>query len=202
MGIDAVMGYIQQYGYVIIFLLAVFGIVGIPAPEESMVFFTGMLIAGNQLGAAGSILCTVLGAFTGMMIAYSGGRWVGSDVLQKLGRRIGLTKERFEKMEGKFRKRRMAMIVFGFYLPGLRQVSPYIAGIAKTPLPLFAGLSLTGALLWTGPFLLAGYILGNLFDIDPLYAGYAGILFLLIYIFYLAGKSLRKRIRQSRNTPD
>ncbi|MET3576651.1 DedA family protein [Bhargavaea ullalensis] len=197
MNIDLAIGYLHQYGYLIIFLLALFGIVGIPAPEESMVFLTGMLIAENQLGAAGSVVSTVTGAFAGMLIAYAGGRWIGAPLLRKVGRWVGLTKNRLKKLEAKFRKRRGPIILFGFYLPGFRQISPYFAGLTKVPFPLFAGLSLIGALLWTGPFLLAGYVLGSLFDIDPVYAAYAGFLFLAGFVIYLFVKRAGRRKRDA-----
>ncbi|SIT84252.1 DedA family protein [Edaphobacillus lindanitolerans] len=195
MGIDQAIGYVQQYGYLIIFLLALFGIVGIPAPEESMVFLTGMLIAENQLGAAGSVACTISGVFAGMLVAYFGGRWIGTPLLRKVGGWVGLTKSRLEKLESRFSERRGPVILFGFYLPGFRQLSPYFAGMTKVPLPLFAGLSLMGTVLWTGPFLVAGYVLGKLFDIDPAYASYAGILFLAVYLVYLLAARTKRKNR-------
>lgn len=41
--------YVQSYGYVMLFLFLFCGIVGIPAPEESLLFFVGVVIAKNQL---------------------------------------------------------------------------------------------------------------------------------------------------------
>ena len=41
MNIETILHYIDIYGYLIIFLFLFFGIVGIPAPEESLLFLIG-----------------------------------------------------------------------------------------------------------------------------------------------------------------
>jgi len=200
MSMDVVMDYIHQYGYIIIFLFLFFGIVGIPAPEESLIFFIGVLIAQDKLNATLATFCSVGGAFTGMMVAYIGGRFIGYPLLNKFGKYIGLTKERWEKAEQKYRYNVNRTILFGFYMPGIRQISPYFAGIANVGMPRFILLSLLGALLWIMPFLLGGYFIGRSFNVNPEYVPYLGLFFLIIFIAYFLVKWLRKKRRKRKNS--
>ena len=49
-----VLAWITQYGYLAIFFLLVFGIVGLPVPDETLLTFTGYLVfTGTPLAAAG-----------------------------------------------------------------------------------------------------------------------------------------------------
>ncbi|NHM32127.1 DedA family protein [Neobacillus terrae] len=193
MSIDSLLNYIQNYGYFIIFLFLFFGIVGIPAPEESLLFFIGVLMIQNKLSIMMSLLSSVLGAIIGMLTAYFLGKYVGYPFINKYGKYIGITRERLEKMNVKYSKTGLKMILIGFYLPGLRQISPYFAGLAKIPFTRFLTLSALGALLWTIPYILAGYFLGSIFHINPTYVPYLGMVFLLIFLIFAVSKYIKKR---------
>lgn len=198
MNTDTIMNYIEGYGYFIIFLFLFFGIVGIPAPEESLIFLIGVLIAQQRLAADKAILSCVSGALIGMLLAYLGGRYVGEPLIQRFGKYVGITRERWHKVEEKYKRNINKTILFGFYMPGVRQISPYFAGIAKVPFWRFSLLSLLGTILWLAPFLVIGYYLGQTFDINPDYVPYIGVLFLLLFIVFVLVKWLRGR-REKKN---
>lgn len=202
MSMNAVMDYIQQYGYIIIFVFLFFGIVGIPAPEESLIFFIGVLIAQDKLTGVLAVLCAIGGAFTGMMTAYVGGRFIGYPLLNKFGKYIGVTTERWEKAEHKYRENVNKTIIFGFYMPGIRQISPYFAGIANVGMPRFIVLSFLGAVVWVMPFILAGYFIGRSFNVNPEYVPYLGLLFLVIFISYFFVKWIRSKRSKRKNLKD
>ena len=52
-------------------------------------------------------------------------------------------------------------LLFGFYLPGVRHLIGFGAGIAKLPVPVFARFAFTGAFIWSATFVSAGYFLGR-----------------------------------------
>lgn len=184
-----ILSYIEAYGYMIIFLFLFFGIVGIPAPEESLLILVGVLIAHQQLTLQSSILVAFLGALTGMVIAYWAGSLLGNPFIEKFGRFVGLTIERRDKAMITFRTYANKTIIFGFYLPGVRQISPYIAGITKIPFYTFIAFSIIGVLLWVIPFILIGYFFGNM--INPSYVPLLGILFLLVFFLVVLWKKIR-----------
>ncbi|RID85094.1 DedA family protein [Peribacillus asahii] len=199
MNSETILQYIDLYGYLIIFLFLFFGIVGIPAPEESLLFFIGVLIVHHQLSFGWAILCALLGTFIGMLTAFLCGKYIGYPFIHKYGKYVGITSERWEKVQHNYTKNAYKTILFGFYMPGIRQMSPYFAGIAKISFGAFFLFSLLGTLLWVIPFILAGYYLGQTFNINPVYVPYLGILFLAIFFIYMLVKYIRKKRLQHRD---
>ena len=193
MNIETIIHYINIYGYFVIFLFLFFGIVGIPAPEESLLFLIGVLITHHQLSFPLSFISAFLGAITGMLTAFVCGKYMGHPFINRFGKYVGITEERWEKAQSKYTHNMKKTIIFGFYMPGIRQISPYFAGITKVPFQQFLLLSMFGAFLWTVPFILAGYFLGKAFHINPVYVPYLGILFLVIFFLYVFIKHLKNR---------
>ena len=193
MSIDTILHYIELYGYFIIFLFLFFGIVGIPAPEESLLFLVGVLIVHHKLSFGLTILYSILGAFIGMLTAYVCGKFIGYPFIKKYGKYVGITDERWEKVSHKYTKNVRKAILFGFYMPGLRQISPYFAGITRIPFRNFFLLSLLGTILWTVPFIIAGYYAGKLFHINPEYVPYLGVIFLFIFVVYVLIQYIKKK---------
>ncbi|ETI65930.1 DedA family protein [Neobacillus vireti] len=199
MNVDTIVNYIENYGYAVIFLFLFFGIVGIPAPEESLLFLIGVLSVHHRLSLELAMISSILGAFTGMLTAYSCGKYAGSPFIKKFGKYVGITSERMEKVSDKYTINARKTILLGFYLPGLRQISPYFAGITNIPFQCFFLFSLMGTLLWVIPFILAGYFAGKVFNINPAYVPYLGIILLLIFIFYVIIKYIKRKKTESKD---
>ncbi|RFU64894.1 DedA family protein [Peribacillus glennii] len=195
MTIQAISNYIELYGYLIIFVFLFFGVVGIPAPEESLLFLIGVLVAHHKLAFGYSVFYAVLGVFSGMLTAYVCGRFVGYPFINRFGKYVGITVDRWEKAKHQYTKNFRKTLVFGFYMPGLRQISPYFAGIANIRFPRYFLYSLLGTICWAVPFIVAGFYAGDVFDINPMYVPYLGILFLFIFIMYVSIKYVRKKRR-------
>ncbi|MGG0643194.1 DedA family protein [Sporosarcina gallistercoris] len=193
MSIEALTDYLLQYGSIVIFILLFFGIVGIPSPEESLIFLIGVLIANHQLHAIPTAIAAIAGALTGMMTAYAGGRFIGYPLLHKVGRFVGLTKDRWKKAEQSFKRRSKRTVIFGFYMPGIRQISPYFAGLTSMPVYQFFGLAVFGTVLWVVPFLAAGYVLGRSFRVNPSYAPLVGVFFLVVMVGWFFFKKMSSK---------
>ncbi|MBM7587775.1 membrane protein DedA with SNARE-associated domain [Bacillus pakistanensis] len=195
MSIDTIEHYINSYGYIIIFFLLFFGIVGIPAPEESLLFLIGILIINEKLSFGYAVISALLGVFLGMLTAYGCGKFVGYPFIQKYGKYIGISTERWNKAKAKYTKNVKRTIVLGFYLPGIRQISPYFAGIAEIQFKTFFLYSLVGSLCWTIPFIVVGYYAGEYFEINPKYVPYLGLALLVIFLFSLSINYLKEKYR-------
>lgn len=197
MNVDTIINYINIYGYFVIFLFLFFGIIGIPAPEESLLFLIGVLSFHHKLSFGLTILCSSLGAFIGMLTAYAVGKYVGSPFIGKYGKYIGITDDRWEKVSRIYSKNVRKTIVFGFYLPGIRQISPYFAGINNIPFRMFLVFSLLGTVLWTIPFIVGGYYAGKVFHINPDYIPFAGLVFFILFLLYVILNFLKKKKKES-----
>ena len=193
MNTETVLQYIDMYGYVIIFLFLFFGIVGIPAPEESLLFLIGLLLVHHKLVVGWALLSAILGAYSGMLTAYLCGKYIGLPFINKYGKFVGITIGRWRKAQNAYTKNVKKTIVFGFYIPGIRQISPYFAGIAKTPFDQFSMLALLGTVLWIIPYIVAGYYLGKVFHINPDYVAYLSILFFIIFFLSIFISYIRRK---------
>jgi membrane-associated protein len=199
MNVETIINYINIYGYLVIFLFLFFGIVGIPAPEESLLLLIGVLSIHDKLSLGLVMLCSILGAFVGMLAAFTVGKYIGSPFFKRYGKYVGITEARWQKVSDKYTNNVRKTIVLGFYLPGIRQISPYFAGINKVPFRSFVFFSLLGTLLWTIPFILAGYYGGKLFHINPDYVPYVGIVFFFFFLIYVSTKYIIGKKRKKLN---
>ncbi|MEH7480535.1 DedA family protein [Neobacillus drentensis] len=193
MNVETIINYINIYGYLVIFLFLFFGIVGIPAPEESLLFLIGVLSYHHKLSIGLAILSSILGAFIGMQTAYLIGKYAGSPFIKKFGKYVGISDDRWEKVSRIYTKNVRKTIVIGFYLPGIRQISPYFAGITNIPFRMFFLFSLLGTLLWTIPFIVGGYYAGKVFHINPDYIPYLGMVFFILFLLFVIRKYIKRK---------
>lgn len=193
------MPYLITYGYFAIFVLIFFGIIGIPSPEESLLVFVGIALSQGSLNLFLSIVIAFAGALAGMMTSYLIGYHIGKPFIYKYGKYIGLTKKRWTKASIKFKKYAIWAVAFGYFIPGVRQINPYMAGVSRYKLLPYTISATIGAGVWTTTFILLGYFLGNkihqIFTFTPLHIAIVAGFFLLIFIVFTIIHILRVRRR-------
>ncbi|TYR81705.1 DedA family protein [Priestia megaterium] len=187
MDVTIVSQYIKAFGSIVILIVLFCGIVGIPAPEESFLIVLGMFIAKHQLGLYESVIHAFLGVMLGMLVSYAIGRYVGMPFFYKYGKYIGLNEEKIQKANTSFHKYGVWTILFGLFIPGLRQITPYLAGMSRFPFLLYLFLSFIGSVIWLMTFLITGYFVG-----DRVQISYIIVVAVLILLIYLLVKRKRK----------
>ncbi|MEC0239080.1 DedA family protein [Paenibacillus dokdonensis] len=155
-----IMVYLTQYGYIALFVLLALGILGIPVPDETLIATFGGMIAQGHFHFAGALTVTFLGSMTGMMISYILGRKLGKPLLDRYGKWIRMTPTRLQSTEAWFKRYGSWSIVLGYFVPGLRHLSSYMAGISKVPFGRYLLYAASGALLFCTTFLLIGHAVG------------------------------------------
>ncbi|BDG49040.1 MULTISPECIES: DedA family protein [Parageobacillus] len=193
MDTEILFSYVQSYGYVIIFLFLFFGVVGIPAPEESLLFFLGIFIAKQQLLWEYCFIASWGGVVAGMVIAYGIGRFLGAPFIKRYGKYIGIKEEKWERTRKLFHRQGKWVILFGYYVPGVRQISPYMAGVIRFPFRSFLLLASVGAAIWTIPIIVAGMLLGRHVQIPLIYFPMFGI---AAFLLFLLGMWVAQRFRK------
>lgn len=158
---DLAQQWIAQYGYVGIFGLLVLGIVGLPVPDETVLTIAGYLIFQGRLRAAPTVLSALLGSVCGITLSYLLGLTTGYYLLHKYGPRIHVTTARIDLVHRWFRHLGGFTLTFGYYVPGVRHLTAYVAGASKLEYPAFAAFAYSGAAVWIGTFLGLGYFLGE-----------------------------------------
>ncbi|RLQ93192.1 DedA family protein [Falsibacillus albus] len=171
---------LSQYSYLLIFIMGFFGIVGIPAPEESLFVYLGVVSKQGNLFLWGCIAASSLGSFTGMLTAYFLGAKIGKPFIIKYGRYLGMNSKRWNSFMDHWNIKKS--LLFGFFIPGVRQLNPYFAGIEHLSFFLFALFSLIGSVVWVSVYTLLGFFISTYIPIHPLIITYVGIGLFLLFI--------------------
>ncbi len=158
---ESILHWVTQYGYAAIFGLLVLGIVGLPIPDETMLIFAGYLIYRGRLQAVPTFVAALAGSACGMSLSYALGRTIGPYLLRRFGRYVHVTEERLARVRGWFHRAGHWTLTFGYYVPGVRHLTAYVAGASNLELPHFALFAYSGGALWCTSFLALGYFLGE-----------------------------------------
>lgn len=152
--------FIAHYGYVGIFGALVLGIIGLPVPDEILMTFSGYLISKGELHYIPTVIVSVIGSFIGMSVSYFIGYKLGYPFLEKYGKRLHITKE---KLDGKhwFKRFGKFALTIGYFIPGVRHLTAYSAGISKWSYRSFSLYAAPGAMLWAVTFITLGTYLGE-----------------------------------------
>ncbi|NCS80653.1 MAG: hypothetical protein AUJ54_08600 [Ignavibacteria bacterium CG1_02_37_35] len=156
-----------QYGtftYAILFLVifAETGFVFTPfLPGDSLLFAMGTLAALGSLNVYFCFFLVVVAALSGDNVNYWVGHFLGAKILKKNDGRF-IKKEYLDKTHAYFEKYGGKTIIIARFVPIVRTFTPFTAGIGRMNYLKFITYSITGALLWSGFLIFAGYYFGNL----------------------------------------
>ncbi len=145
------------------FIFAETGFVVTPfIPGDSLLFAAAALIAGGGTGLNIFLLALILiiAAFAGNTVNYMLGKYFGPKVFKK-GNKI-LKIEYYEKTEGFFEKYGGKAVVFSRFVPIIRTIAPFVAGISKMPFAKYSLYNIAGGIAWIVVFLCLGYFFGNI----------------------------------------
>jgi membrane protein DedA with SNARE-associated domain len=160
---DVLLNLVQQYGYPALFFALWLGIVGMPIPDEVIVMTGGLVTALGLLNPIPAFILTYLGVISGLSLGYILGLRLGAPVLDRLVQRkkaaIYLTKA--QTMLGQFGHYALAL---SYFLPVVRHLVPYLAGMGKMPYRKYAAYSYTTGFLWTLIYFVVGRFFGNHID--------------------------------------
>ena len=156
-----VLGWITEYGYFAIFGLLVFGIVGLPVPDETLLTFTGYLIFRGNLRLPLAVAAALGGSAAGMTISYTLGRSFGLALLHRYGKYVHLTPERLARAHAWFERIGHWALTVGYFIPGVRHLTAYAAGVTEVAPRQFALFAYSGTVLWVSCFISLGYFLGE-----------------------------------------
>lgn len=182
--------YITQYGYVGLYLIVGISILGLPVPDEFLMTFVGFLTYSGQLNTVSAILFAAMGCCTAVTIEYLLGLFFQQKVLVLLKKHAGSSK--IEKVLNWYLQHGGKLLTAGYFIPGVRHISGYVAGMSRMSYRKFATFAYLGAFLWTTLFISLGRILGSRWEtLMPIIHRYSRILgittivfILIVFLFY------------------
>lgn len=151
----------MHYGYIGIIAALASGIVGLPIPDEVLLTFVGYNVSLGSFTYAGAIASGFAGAFLGITVSYLLGLKLGLPLLHRVGPKIHITEEKIQRTHDLFEKYGPVLLMVGYFIPGVRHLTAYFAGITGLGIRKFCLYAYTGALLWVGVFVTLGWKLGD-----------------------------------------
>ena len=181
-------GYFIHYGYLVLFSFLAVELIGLPLPGELLMSYAGFLVYQGRLNWALSIIVASGGIFGGITISYFIGSVLGYPFFKKYGHYVHITPARLQGAEGWYEKYGNNLIVAAYFIPGIRHITGYFAGIVKMPYRRFALRAYVGALIWASFFITLGKVIGpdwaqHQGALEKYLMLGAGIVFLSIFIF-------------------
>ena len=153
--------WICLYGYEGIFFLLMFGIIGVPIPDEVLLTFSGYLVFKGQLALAPTIASAFLGSICGVSVSYGIGRTGGSFLVRKYGSRLHVTQEEIDRVHEWLEHTGKWGLFIGYFIPGVRHLTALVAGTSRLRYPVFAAYAYAGGLFWSSTFISTGFFLGK-----------------------------------------
>ncbi|GAA2119289.1 DedA family protein [Actinomadura alba] len=160
------------------YLISTFGLIGILVivfaesglligfflPGDSLLFTTGLLVAGGEyLTQPLWLVCVliVIAAIAGDQVGYMFGRKVGPALFRRPNSRF-FKQENVEKAHEFFEKYGPRSIVLARFVPIVRTFTPIIAGVSHMHYKTFVIYNVIGGTLWGAGVTLLGYFLGQI----------------------------------------
>jgi len=159
-------------------LIIMFESMGLPLPGESLMIATAIYAAATgKIDITLVVAVAALGAILGDNFGYLIGRCVGTRVLTRYGRHVGLTEPRVRLGEYLFRRHGGKVVFFGRFIAVLRTFAALLAGATRMPWEWFLLYNALGGIGWCVLYGFGAYLLG---DVVRRIAGPVGIVIGLI----------------------
>jgi membrane protein DedA with SNARE-associated domain len=192
--------WVSHHGYVGIFSLLVLGIVGLPIPDEWVLTLSGYFIFNHTFRLGPTLTAAFLGSTCGITISYILGRTFGTYLLVHYGSKFRITHDDVERVHRWFRKMGRWTLTFGYFVPGVRHLTAYVAGATELEVPVFAAYAYLGGFLWSLTFISAGYYLGEQWGRLTETVHYTGLIAVAIALALLGAFTLYRRRKNGPRT--
>lgn len=163
--------FLQDYGvwvYVILFLIIFVetGLVVMPfLPGDSLLFATGMLAAQfpESLNIWLVMILMFIAAVLGDALNYTIGKDIGMRIINfKFFGKQPVTSEHIDKTHAFYEKYGTKTIVIARFVPIVRTLAPFVAGIGRMDYKTFFSYNVIGGFVWVFGITICGYFLGNI----------------------------------------
>lgn len=160
--------WINEYGtlvYVFLFLIIFVetGVVLWPwLPGDSLLFVAGTFVGLGSLNVYLLISVCFIAAVLGNTSNYFIGKFFGprAMLLKFRGKPI-IKQEHLDKTHQFYEKYGPVTIIVTRFVPILRTISPFVAGVGSMHFGKFTVYNVVGAILWVPGFIVLGYLLGS-----------------------------------------
>ena len=177
---------VERFPNIALFILPILGSIGLPVPEDAILFLCGILISKKSVLPLPGLMSVYAGILLSDFLIYSFGQKYGRRIVRhKIFRKI-LPIEKLVLLELRFIRSGPLIILCGRQFFWLRAKVFLVAGIMKMPVKKFLFIDAVAALFTTGIIVTLGYTGGTFLSyfnrISPQIGQISRIVFFVIVI--------------------
>ncbi|MGW6446327.1 DedA family protein [Lentzea sp. NPDC055074] len=144
-----------------------------PVPSEVILPLAGFTAGQGKISLIAAIVWTTIGSTVGALVLYGLGAWLGLERLRKLADKIPfVTVSDVDKSDAWFDKHGSKAVFIGRMVPVVRSLISIPAGVSGMPIVKFTLYTAAGSLVWNSALILAGYALGDNYELVDRYLGW------------------------------
>lgn len=173
-----------------------------PLPSEVILPLTGFAASQGVLSIASALFWTTLGSVVGAVVLYGIGAVFGRERMHAWWAKLPLVKASdLVRTEEWFARHGTKAILLGRMVPVFRSLISVPAGVERMPLPVFVTLTTAGSLVWNTVLVMAGYWLGDQWDVVGAYVGVVSKVVLALAAVALVGYVAMRIRGRNRERP-
>jgi len=173
--------------------------VGLVVPGETVMTLGGAVAGQGAIDLYLLIAIAWFAAWAGDTTSFFLGRRLGRDFVLTHGPRVGISHERFEKVEDYFSRHGGKTIFIGRFISLIRAFAPFIAGSSGMRYRAFVPFSILGTGLWATAHILIGYFFSRSIETAAEYAGKGAFLLGTLIVVVVGTVFITRRFRVAEN---
>lgn len=153
---------VQGSGYYGVFVLMVMESATVPIPSEVILPLAGYyLVYLDHFSFWLVVIVASIGSLVGTLIDYAIGYYLGRVAILRFGRSVRLNEEHLNTAEGWFKRHGNAAVLLARFVPLIRTLIAFPAGIGEMNLAKFIGYSIVGIFAWDAILTYVGVVAGQ-----------------------------------------
>jgi undecaprenyl-diphosphatase len=172
----------SRYGYAVVFLGVFLENTGFPVPGETALLAGAALAHFGELSLVRVILVAMAGATLGDNLGFLIGRRGGRQFIERFGGRVGLTARRLRQFDRFFDRHGARTVFIARFITGLRVFGAVLAGASRLRWRDFLIYNAAGAIVWCTVIGIAGYTLGQSWQLLEKWVGRTGLIGLVVVV--------------------
>jgi membrane protein DedA with SNARE-associated domain len=173
--------------------------VGLVVPGETVMLLGGAVAGQGAIDIYLLIAIAWFSAWAGDTTSFFLGRRLGREFVLKHGPRVGISRERFEKVEDYFGRHGGKTIFIGRFISLVRAFAPFIAGSSGMRYRAFVPYSILGTGLWATAHILVGYFFSRSIETAGKYAAKGAFALATLIVIVVAVVWLYRHLREREN---
>jgi len=189
---DWLFSLLNDYGYLILFLVVFLNNAGIPLPGDTFLLAAGALSEGGLLAPHWTVAAGAAACFLGGTLGYEVGRRMGRRLLTH-PRWFRLGPDKMDRIDRFFQRYGPKAVFFARFVALVHPVTGILAGVGGIPRRIFMVYNLAGSVAYSLCYTFLGYFFGESWDWLKAWLGKTAVYFLaLLLVLVLLTTVLRR----------